>query len=106
MKNTLLTIHLPYCLQRLSDGRYILLNRLYKPLGISSKDWVDYETHPSAFRPKGINSAVAQKLSWEESPALDALWLYKDGSKPTLSAEHWAAYSARLQVLASLQQES
>ena len=31
-----------YCLERLADGRYLPLNRRYKPVGSTSGAWVDY----------------------------------------------------------------
>jgi len=43
--------HLPYCLKELKNGYWILLNRLYKPIGVTD-GWkhVDYETHESKFK--------------------------------------------------------
>ena len=42
--------HMPYCIQRLEDGRYIVLNRHYKPLGETTREWVTYETPPRRAR--------------------------------------------------------
>ncbi len=33
-------IHLPYYLQKLDDGRFVILNRIYKPLGFQSRNEV------------------------------------------------------------------
>ncbi|MBP6651008.1 MAG: hypothetical protein KA181_01070 [Xylophilus sp.] len=46
-----------YCLIRLKDGCYIAVNRQYKPLGVMSGEWVEYETHPSIFKFKRALSA-------------------------------------------------
>lgn len=35
---------LPYCLSELKDGQLIVLNRAYKPLGVRSREWVDYDS--------------------------------------------------------------
>ena len=43
-------IFLPFCLQRTADGGYLVLNRKYKPLGVMSRERVDYDTHSSKFR--------------------------------------------------------
>ena len=94
-------IFLPYCLKRLEDGRYIILNRRYKPLGVSSNEWVAYETHPSTANIE-ITPAIARKLSWKGSDDIDVIHLYSDGCIPTVSAEHLRSYSERLSVLMQL----
>lgn len=98
-------IFLPYCLQKLKDGRYIVLNRKYKPLGVRSSEWVVYEDHPSAAFMK-ITPATAKKLSWKGSDDLDVIHLYNDGSIPNESAEHLQAYAKRLKVLMDLSVEA
>ena len=103
---TIRRIYMPYCLQRLKDGRYIVLNRHYKPLGVISRDWVTYEDHPSALPITGLTVARAKKLSWAESDDLDCIYLYNDGCIPSDSDEYWKAYSERLKLLATLQIQS
>lgn len=94
-------IYFPYCLRRLDDGRYIVLNRQYKPIGSRTSDWVRYEDDPSAAAIK-ITVAAAKKLSWDGKDALDVIYLYNDGCIPTDSVEHWRAYSDRLNVFSKL----
>lgn len=91
----------PYCVQRLDDGRYILLNRRYKPLGWPGGEHVDYDAHPSAAKIR-ITAATARKLSYESSPAIDRIYLYNDGCVPTRSAANMRAYLERLAVLMKL----
>lgn len=93
--------HFPYCVQRLKDGRYIVLNRDYKPLGIQSSERVVYETHPSAINIK-VTPATARKISWKESDDIGVIHLYNDGCVPTSSAAHTAAYCKRLSVLMAI----
>lgn len=95
-------VYLPYCLQQLKDGRYIVLNRKYKPLGINSSDWVDYDSHPTAQHLKGLTAAKAKQISARGYDKLDVIHLYNDGCIPTANAENWAAYSKRLSILAEL----
>jgi len=38
-------IFLPYCIQRLEDGRYVVLNRNYKPLGFRTTEFLRYEDY-------------------------------------------------------------
>lgn len=94
-------IFLPYCMQRLADGRYIVLNRRYKPLGIASEDWVEYESHPSAVGMK-ISTALAKKISWNASADTETIYLYDDGCNPRLGGEHSSAYFKRLVLLMPL----
>jgi len=93
--------HFPYCVKRLKDGRYIILNRRYKPLGNQTHDYITYETDPSAVA-LTITPAIAKKLSWKEESNVDVIHLYNDGCIPTESAAHMAAYCKRLAVLAAL----
>ena len=95
-------IYMPYCIQKVEDGRYVILNRIYKPLGIASRDWVEYRPH--AVRLK-LTPAKAKKLSHEGSEDLDAIFLYNDGSIPGSSARATAAYMKRLETLASMKFE-
>lgn len=93
----------PYCLQKLPDGRYIVLNRYYKPLGLpNTTDWVDYEKHPSAVKLR-ISAATAQKLSWEHKSKTSPIYLYNDATIPDKAAAHWSSYAERLKVLAKIQ---
>jgi hypothetical protein len=94
-------VFLPYCLQRLADGRYIVLNRRYKPLGVQTREWVDYDTHPSAARMK-ITAATARKLSWKSSDDVAVIHLYNDGCVPDAGADHLDAYAKRLAVFMKL----
>lgn len=91
---------LPYCIEQIEGHGHVVLNRLYKPLGISSREHVDYAPH--AVRLKGLGPVMAAKLSWKGSPDLRQIHLYNDGSVPTDSAANWDAYQKRLQLLARL----
>lgn len=93
--------HIPYCLLQLQDGRYILLNRNYKPLGLITADWIEYEAHPTAFALK-LTPAQAQKLSWNQSPDTTRVYLYNDGTIPTDSPAKLQAYMGRLDQLMKL----
>lgn len=95
-------IFMPYCLQRLKDGCYLFLNRKYKPLGVFSRDWVDYETHPSKFKFKrALSERQAALLSHKGDTDRECIYLYGDACIPTDSESNWDAYSARLKRLAA-----
>jgi len=95
-------VYLPYCIERVADGRYIVLNRWYKPVGINTREWVDY-TDPYLVKLRALSPATLAKLCAPGSVLRDdKVWLYNDGCVPTDSAAHWAAYAARLATLAKL----
>ncbi|WP_076458946.1 hypothetical protein [Sphaerotilus natans] len=97
-------VFLPYCLERQADGRWAVLNRKYKPVGMHTSAYVKYED-PYLIRFKSpLTSATLQALcapgsEWSETK----VWLYNDGCIPTDSAAHWTAYQKRLERLANLQ---
>ncbi len=93
--------HMPYCIQRLEDGRYIVLNRHYKPLGETTREWVTYETHPTACALQ-ITARQAAQIDWDGRDSLDRIYLYNDGCIPTESEAHTKAYLDRLAVLMNL----
>ncbi|MFA7278620.1 MAG: hypothetical protein WC100_00830 [Sterolibacterium sp.] len=93
--------HFPYCLQRLKDGRYIILNRRYKPIGNQGTNWVDYETDPTVVKIR-MTKATAKKLSWKGSEDVEVIHLYNDGCIPTNGAAHMTAYCKRLAILMAL----
>ncbi len=100
------SVYMPYCLQRLPDGRYTVLNREYRPLGITTTDFscvVDYEKFPIAARLTGLTpKGVARRLSVDGSADMNRIYLYHDGCVPTHGAKHMNAYMKRLKILAYL----
>lgn len=90
-----------YCLEQLADGSYLALNRRYKPVGLSTVEWVDYETFPGRFKFKrALSARQVQFLSFKGDPDPKRIYFYNDGCIPTDSDAHWKAYSDRLQRLA------
>lgn len=94
--------HFPYCLERQPDGRHVVLNRNYKPIGFFTADWVNYADHPVAVKIKNIGPKQAAALSYEGNPSVDHIYLYNDGCIPTRSAEHMQAYLQRLAALMTM----
>lgn len=96
------SVFMPYCLRKQPDGRYVVLNREYKPVGFFTRDFVKYEEHPVAVHLAGIKATTAAKLSWSGDANPDEIFLYNDGCVPTDSAENMKKYLAKLQILAKL----
>ena len=88
------TFVLPYCLERQADGAYRVLNRRYEPL-MGSDGRVEFARALSPEQVKAIS------FDGQMGDAQGRIYLYNDGCVPTASAGHWAAYSTRLQRLAS-----
>ena len=62
---------MPYCFEKLEVGSrthvYLPLNRNYKPLGITSMEWVDYITY------------LPQAVVFSADPhTFDGIWFYRD----------------------------
>lgn len=92
-------VYLPYSLQRLEDGRWVVLNRNYKPIGMhDTHPHVDYTDY--AVRAK-IDTQTLRKLSY--SPLKNdtsQIWLYNDGCIPDGSnAQDTQRYFERLRML-------
>lgn len=96
------SVFMPYCIRKQSDGRYVVLNRAYKPVGFATSDFVKYEEHPVAVHLEGIGPATAAKLSWSGDKNTDEIFLYNDGCIPTSSAGNMNQYLSKLQILAGL----
>jgi hypothetical protein len=52
-----------------------------------------------------MDAALAQQLSWEQSPALERIYLYNDGTNPGNGPRELAAYLERLGRLLALKVE-
>jgi hypothetical protein len=97
------SVHLPYCIKRLPNGNYVVLNRDYKPLGFRTSAHLEYEAYPIGVKFKRLTAATAAKLSWKGSTDTDAIFLYNDDSIPTVSPKNMQEYLERLKILAKLQ---
>ncbi|MEH6564625.1 MAG: hypothetical protein V7756_04790 [Halopseudomonas sp.] len=94
--------HFPYCLKRQEDGRYVLLNRNYKPVGFFTGEWIDYENYPIGVKLKGMTPAKAAELDHAGRDNVEAIFLYNDGCIPTDSSEHMQSYLQRLAILMTI----
>lgn len=96
--------HFPYCIQKTKDGKWLILNRNYKPLGSTGKEWVDYDNHPDRMPINSRTIAALRKLAVYDIPDKPddpgVFFFYNDGSMPTTSDSDWQRYSKILQLLA------
>lgn len=92
---------LPYCVDRQPDGRYALLNRRHKPIGLHLRTHVEYGDFPCLFRIPSLDADKAAALSWEGSPDVARIYLH-DGENPLADPVAWQAYCGRLLLLGQL----
>ncbi|WP_458789419.1 hypothetical protein [Adonisia turfae] len=97
MKSKFLEIFYPYCIERLEDGRYVILNRNYKPLGVMTSERIDYGPYAVSLK---ITPSVASKISWKGDADITRIYLYQSRHTVCESYE-WKAYTERLKVLSS-----
>jgi len=93
--------HFPYCLQKINDdiGGWIILNRRYKPLGVSHKTWAVYEDVPKELRIASLSVEEQERLSYQQIEG-DTIYLYNDGCVPE---ECWPEYRQKLEILSTLE---
>lgn len=96
--STFRRIYLPYCLVKLKDGTWLPLNRNYKPIGVTSSAWADYESAPTEARLK-LSVADLKRVSIHESPTGEMVYLYNDGTVPRPGTPAWTAYAPKLERL-------
>lgn len=93
---------MPYCIQQEEEGKYVVVNRDYKPLGFNTEKGVSYEKYPIIHRLKDLKPEIAAQISHKNDPSLTSIYLYGDGSVPTESKENWDNYMKRLELLMQL----
>ena len=90
---------MPYCFMKVDvSGRrhvYLPVNREYKPLGITSSDWVDYEDYLSQAVVFSSNPQSFEGIWHEQDDDGDALYLYAPDGPSRVD------YFARLERLMS-----
>ena len=93
--------HLIYCLELLECGRYVALNRNYKPIGFLTDDRVNYGEYPVLLDVR-VTPRAAARISWKGDSNTARIYLYNDGCIPVPGKESWSHYCERLGVLAKV----
>lgn len=99
---TVLHAVLPYCVQRQKSGKWLCLNREYKPVGFNTTGWITYGEHPLEMEIPGLTEKVAKRIAYDNEFDGEQIFLYNDGCVPTHTAEDMNNYLARLAILAQL----
>src|SRR3970040_2816697 len=91
-------IFLPYVLIKCKDDRWTFVNRNYKPVGIMSEKWTDYDEFAvkiEGLTPKKIEALRGGNLIDDTN----SIYMYNDSNSPWLSAKTRDAYFKRLDIL-------
>lgn len=101
--------HLPYCLERLPDGRWIVLNRAYKPMGTTTPraEFIDYgDPYALAFEhgelDRETQSVISTSVDFDDEGEPARLYIYQDDSSPMKGPIEMEAYLERLAIMANL----
>lgn len=90
----------PYCIKKVKDDNYVVLNRMYKPLGMPGGEFVDYEDY---MEPLALTEEIVKEISFNNvGNSADTIYLYDDWSAPKRSKEHFEAYKNTLKTLATI----
>jgi hypothetical protein len=99
----------PYCFKKMSDGRYLGLNREYLPLDRSREDVggrIDSFAYDNllekAHEEIGVAISAQDIESIKHSGDKNMFWLYKDGSAPWSGNKYQISYDKKIQQLPAL----
>lgn len=93
----------PSGMEKNPDGTWTLFNRKYKPVGVVTREWAEWDDPRHKIALKGLGPATLAKLDWRGEGSGDRIYFYNDASNPELSAANLTAYFDRLKVLIKLQ---
>jgi hypothetical protein len=97
-----------YALVRCSDGRWLAVNRRYKPFGVGACQWSwFYYDYCDGIR-LWLRNRDLEKIDGGARPYQRGdrmIWLYHEITAPHLSARRLAAYQQRLSVLGLNEEE-
>jgi len=92
----------PYGMAKNTDGSWTFFNRKYKPVGVMSADWVEWDDPRHKMRLKGLGPATLAKLACKGDGVGDRIYFYDDGCIPGQSPEATAAYLDKLKIIIGL----
>lgn len=71
-------IHAPYAYTQLRSGKWLAINRYYKPLGQPRSEWADYEQFADAPEHFICHPAKFKRIWAAVGASLGMMWLYND----------------------------
>lgn len=100
--NEFRAIYLPYCIKKIENDNYVVLNRNYKPLGFQTNENLNYNDYPITTKFKGLTEKKAIELSWNNSPDTDNIFLYNDATNPRINKKNMQDYLKKVEMLSKL----
>jgi hypothetical protein len=95
----------PYGMQRNPDGSWTFFNRNYKPVGVISDDYLEWDDPRHKMKLKGLGPAKLAKLDVHGQGTGDRIHFYNDGTNPENSAADMRAYLDKLKILLGVQDD-
>jgi hypothetical protein len=71
-----LRVDAPYGIRTLENGKKLVFNRDYKPVGLITSGWVDYSLYGIDF---DLTTEAISELSFDANPDPELFWLFNDG---------------------------
>jgi len=92
----------PYGMEMDEDGSWAFFNRSYKPVGMNTDEWINFNEYPVKFKLKGLGPSTRAKLDIHGKGTDVRIYFYDDATQPTLSAANMKAYLKRLEIIMRL----
>ena len=93
----------PYGMQKNPDGSWTFFNRNYKPVGVLTGEWAEWDDPRHKMFLKGLGPATLARLSYSGKVEGDRIHFYNDGCNPELSDAYMDAYLKKLRIVLGLQ---
>ena len=96
----------PYGMSRNEDGTWTFFNREYKPVGVVSEEWAEWDDPRHKLSIKGLGPATLAKLDNNGTGVGNRVYFYDDVTNPERSTQNMDAYLMKIKILLSLQETS
>ena len=96
----------PYGMARNPDGSWTFFNRNYKPVGVTSDEWAEWDDPRHKISLTGLGPATLAKLDYSGTGEGDRIHFYDDATNPETSPTNLKNYMEKLQILLKLQGSS
>jgi len=91
----------PYALNRNPDKTWTLVNRKYKPVGVITTDWAEYDDPRHKVTAK-LTQAKLKKLDIDGIGEGDMIYLYNDATNLEQGGSNLKSYLDKLAILITL----
>ena len=89
-------IYMPYCLEKIAEGQYVLLNWHHHPIGWPLEHGLPHDEYPITYEFDELTPAVAASISVNGATNRDRIYLYNSSCLPWSEDKHMVRYRKRL----------